>query len=175
MNEQNFEERLNTTDVVERTDQDVYGPVFVDSDAFADEAPVDVSLIHETPMDETVVAVDTMDETIVHAAPMSETISHEAPALTNAGVSVAPLFTSEEAEHFRTRWNAIQGNFVDEPRSAVQQADALVTEVIEKINRLFADEHGSLEGQWNQGDDVSTEDLRKALQHYRSFFNRLMV
>jgi len=28
---------------------------------------------------------------------------------------------------------------------------------------------------WNQGDDVSTEDLRMALQRYRSFFNRLVV
>jgi hypothetical protein len=40
---------------------------------------------------------------------------------------------------------------------------------------MFADEHSSLESQWNQGEDVSTEDLRKALQHYRSFFNRLVV
>lgn len=175
MNEQNFEERVNTTDVVERTDQGMYGPAFVNSDPFADKAPVDVSLIHETLMGETVVAVDTMDETVAHVAPMSETISHEVPVLTNAGVSAAPLFTSEEAEHFRTRWNVIQGNFVDEPRPAVQQADELVSEVIENINRLFAEEHSSLEGQWNQGKDVSTEDLRKALQHYRSFFNRLMV
>jgi hypothetical protein len=26
-----------------------------------------------------------------------------------------------------------------------------------------------------QGNDVSTEDLRKALKRYRSFFNRLVV
>jgi len=76
-----------------------------------------------------------------------------------------------------TRWNEIQGRFVDEPRSAVQQADALVSEVIEKITQMFANEHSSLEGQWKQkqGNDVSTEDLRKALQRYRSFFNRLVV
>jgi hypothetical protein len=47
--------------------------------------------------------------------------------------------------------------------------------VIEKITQMFANEHNSLDGQWNQGVDVSTEDLRKALQHYRSFFNRLVV
>lgn len=47
--------------------------------------------------------------------------------------------------------------------------------VIEKITQMFANEHSSLEGQWNQGNDVSTEDLRKALQRYRSFFNRLVV
>ena len=65
--------------------------------------------------------------------------------------------------------------FVDEPRSAVQQADALVSDVIEKINQMFTNEHNTLEGQWQQGADVSTEDLRQALQHYRSFFNRLVV
>ena len=83
--------------------------------------------------------------------------------------------TFDESEQFRTRWNEIQGKFVDEPRSAVQQADMLVSDVIEKITRMFADEHSSLEDQWNQGNDVSTEELRKALQHYRSFFNRLVV
>jgi hypothetical protein len=40
---------------------------------------------------------------------------------------------------------------------------------------MFATEHDTLEGQWKQGNDVSTEDLRKALQHYRSFFKRLVV
>jgi hypothetical protein len=40
---------------------------------------------------------------------------------------------------------------------------------------MLAREHSSLECQWNQGKDVSTEDLRKALQRHRSFFNRLVV
>jgi hypothetical protein len=74
----------------------------------------------------------------------------------------------------RTRWNEIQGRFVDEPRAAVQLADGLVSEVVEKITQMFTTEHSSLESQWKQGNDVSTEDLRKALQHYRSFFNRLV-
>ena len=61
-------------------------------------------------------------------------VTHEAPIDTNVGSSAA-LLDLEESEHFRTRWNEIQGKFVDEPRSAVQQADALVSEVIEKITR----------------------------------------
>jgi hypothetical protein len=125
---------------------------------------VDAALIHETPVGGTVAVVE----------PMDETITHEAPVGTNAGSSAA-LLNREESEHFRTRWNEIQGMFVDEPRSAVQQADALVSEVIEHITQMFANEHSLLEGQWNQGNDVSTEDLRKALQRYRSFFNRLVV
>jgi len=107
-------------------------------------------------------------------APVGETIADEATTGTNAGSSTA-LLDREESEHLRTRWNEIQGKFVDEPRSAVQQADTLVSEVIEKITQMFANEHSSLEGQWNQGNDVSTEDLRQALQRYRSFFNRLVV
>ncbi len=84
------------------------------------------------------------------------------------------LLNHEESGLLRTRWYEIQGKFVDEPRAAVQQADTLVSEVVEKITQIFASELSSLKGQWNQG-DFSTEDLRKALQHYRSFFNRLVV
>ncbi len=122
----------------------------------------------------TVAVGSPMDETVVHENPMGETIPHEAPVGTNAGSSAA-LLNREESEHFRTRWNEIQGKFVDEPRSAVQQADVLVSEVVEQITQMFANEHSLLEGQWKQGNDVSTEDLRKALQRYRSFFNRLVV
>ena len=174
MNEQNSGERVNTSDIVERTDQGTNSPVVVNSDPFADKAPVDAALIHETPMGGTVAAVGPTDETIVHEAPTGETITHEAPVHTNAG-SLAALLNREVSENFRTRWNEIQGKFVDEPRSAVQQADALVSEVIGQIIQMFANEHSSLEGQWKQGNDVSTEDLRKALQRYRSFFNRLVV
>jgi hypothetical protein len=203
MNEQNFGEHFNTSDIVERTEKDTSSPV-ANSDPLTDKVPVEAALIHETPMGGTAATVGPMDETIVHEAPvaetipykapvgepiadesgvsksipymasMGETITHEAPICTNAGSSAA-LLNREESEHFRTRWNEIQGKFVDEPRSAVQQADALVSEVIEQITQMFANEHGSLESQWNRGNDVSTEDLRKALQSYRSFFNRLVV
>ena len=119
--------------------------------------------------------VDVVDEKIVLEGPKAETTTHAAPIGTNAGSSAAPLLGLEESGRLRTRWSEIQGQFVDEPRSAVQQADALVSEVIEQISQVFAEEHSSLESQWKQGDDVSTEDLRKALQHYRSFFNRLVI
>jgi hypothetical protein len=159
---------FNTSEIVESTDKDTNLPV-VNSDPLASKVPGDAALIHET-----IVQEAPMGETILYKAPVGETITHESPIGTNAGSSAA-LLDREESEHLRTRWNEIQGKFVDEPRSAVQQADRLVSEVIEKITQMFADEHSSLEGQWNQGNDVSTEDLRKALQHYRSFFNRLVV
>jgi hypothetical protein len=165
--------QYDNPDMVERTDKDMNNPE-VNSDPFADKVPVDADLIHETPTDETVIHETLMEETIVHETPMGETITHETPIGTNAGSS-ASLLNREESEQFRTRWNEIQGKFVDEPRSAVEQADELVTEVIELITEMFNNEHRSLEAQWNKGNDVSTEDLRIALQRYRSFFNSLVV
>jgi hypothetical protein len=86
----------------------------------------------------------------------------------------APLFHDEEGRGFRSRWEAVQTGFVDEPRAAVEQADALVAEVIKRLAEVFADERTTLEQQWGRGDNVSTEDLRIAMKRYRSFFERLL-
>jgi len=86
----------------------------------------------------------------------------------------APLFPASDADALRGRWTDIQAAFVDEPRRAVEQADGLVAEAIKKLAEMFAAERDRLEGQWDRGDDVSTEDLRQALQRYRSFFTRLL-
>lgn len=85
-----------------------------------------------------------------------------------------PLFPENEATTFRNRWTEIQAAFVDEPRRAVEQGDALVADVIKRVAGSFADERSKLEGQWGRGDNVSTEDLRVALQRYRAFFDRLL-
>jgi hypothetical protein len=85
-----------------------------------------------------------------------------------------PLFPENEARNFRDRWTEIQAAFVDEPRRAVEQGDALVADVIKRLASSFADERSKLEGQWGRGDNVSTEDLRVALQRYRAFFDRLL-
>ena len=87
----------------------------------------------------------------------------------------AALFHDEELGGFRTRWEAIQTGFVDEPRNAVEQADSLVSEMMKRLSEVFTDERKALEGQWGRGDNVSTEDLRVALKRYRSFFERLLA
>ena len=85
-----------------------------------------------------------------------------------------PLFAEGESEEFRGRWTDIQAGFVDEPREAVERADALVAAAIKRLAEIFANERSSLEQQWSEGADVSTEDLRVALRRYRSFFDRLL-
>jgi len=86
----------------------------------------------------------------------------------------ASLFPTGEAEQFRSRWVEVQTGFVDEPRSAVEGADSLVAEMMQRLATVFADERARLEEQWSRGDDISTEDLRQALRRYRSFFDRLL-
>ena len=85
------------------------------------------------------------------------------------------LLAADDAEAFRARWTDVQHGFVDAPRQAVEQADGLVAELMQHLAKTFADERGRLEGQWDQGDDVSTEDLRTAFQRYRLFFERLLT
>lgn len=90
------------------------------------------------------------------------------------GGATAPLFGGDQASNYRSRWQEIQTGFVDEPRAAVQEADALVAEVMRQLARTFADERRGLEGHWAEGEQISTEDLRIALRRYRSFFDRLL-
>jgi hypothetical protein len=86
----------------------------------------------------------------------------------------APLFPANELEELRNRWSGVQTAFVDEPRRAVEQADGLVASAMKRLAEVFAEERSKLEQQWDRGDNVSTEDLRIALQRYRSFFHRLL-
>ena len=80
-----------------------------------------------------------------------------------------------DVEQLRERWLSIQARFVDDPQEAVQQADALVTDVIQRLTRTFEETKDSLETQLGEADDVSTEDLRVGLQRYRTFFERLLA
>ena len=86
-----------------------------------------------------------------------------------------PLFPDNELQDFRKNWDRIQTAFVDEPRKAVEEADGLVASTMKRLAEVFAQERSKLEDQWGHGDRVSTEDLRVALQRYRSFFHRLLA
>jgi hypothetical protein len=87
----------------------------------------------------------------------------------------AQLLADDELQSILARWKDIQAEFVDEPRTAVQNADALVADLMQRMARMFATEREQLESQWAGGDDVSTEDLRRGLRRYRSFFERLLA
>jgi hypothetical protein len=85
-----------------------------------------------------------------------------------------PLFAQNDTQDLHFRWEKIQIGFVDEPRTAVEQADELVASAIKRLAEVFASERQRLEAEWGKADNISTEELRVALRRYRSFFDRLL-
>lgn len=110
------------------------------------------------------------------AGPVDAQRPSEGPKLVKVQpLETPPLFSESEMGKFRSRWSNVQTGFVvDEPRRTVEEADKLVASVMQRLAERVANERSGLEKQWDQGDDVSTEDLRVALQRYRSFFDRLL-
>jgi len=131
------------------------------------------------PSDYTDDQLEQLEDTIVNKTQENESTSmneeelRDIPKLPSME-PVASFFDREESEKFNQQWMEIQGKFVDEPRIAVQKADDLISDMIKQITTMFDKELNTLETQWNQGDEVSTEDLRMTFQHYRSFFHRLV-
>ena len=97
------------------------------------------------------------------------------PTGTPSATEREQLFGEQETQGYRSRWETIQSQFVDNPRQSVEQANQLVSEVNERLTSLFSDERGRLEEQWSRNGEASTDDLRNALRRYRSFFDRLLA
>jgi len=105
---------------------------------------------------------------------------------------IVPL-SSEDSQRYARDWKALQGRFVDDPRGAVAQADRLVREVMQRrgypmgdFERLAADvsvDHPVVVENYraacdialrDQRGEVDTEQLRRAIVHYRTLFAELL-
>jgi hypothetical protein len=94
---------------------------------------------------------------------------------THENGGAGPLLPGDETQRFDEQWRTVQGSFVDHPREAVEQADKLVADLMQRLATQFSQTRAELERQWDSADDVSTEDLRVAMTRYRSFFERLLA
>ena len=127
----------------------------------------------ETPRDDT--SRDVRDESRRDDTPRSTSeFAASSASSSSSSDAMSELLSRDDNDGFQSRWETIQTGFVDEPRRTVEQADELVAEVMKRLAEGFAAERERLEQQWGRGEDVSTEDLRLALQRYRSFFQRLL-
>ena len=110
--------------------------------------------------------------------PSSPERSDEDPKPIEKTQRLEPLFPPNETQDLRANWHQIQGDFVEEPKRAVEQADQLVARVIQRLATEFTSERKRLEQGWakegNGSTEASTEDLRQALRRYRAFFDRLL-
>jgi hypothetical protein len=125
---------------------------------------------------------ETADErrlTTEQIATAGDTSTDAQPSATDEGgagrEANAQLLEGDELHGVIERWREIQAQFVDEPRAAVREADALVADLMQRLARMFAGEREQLESRLASGDSASTEDLRQGLQRYRSFFERLLA
>ncbi len=68
------------------------------------------------------------------------------------------------------------GAFVDDPRRAVREADAVLDEATKRLARVLEERRKKLRDSWHDdnGTDVGTEELRVALTRYRDMTRRLM-
>ena len=109
-----------------------------------------------------------------------------------AKYDIRPL-TKEERETFAAKWRKTQEHFVDDPRDAVAQADALITEAMSTRGYPMSDfdqraadlsvDHPVVCENYRLAHDIamrnsegsaSTEELRKAMQHYRNLFEHVL-
>ena len=90
------------------------------------------------------------------------------------------LLPHDESDKFSLRLQHAVTGFVDEPRSAVEEADHVLEEVAarftEAVTKRRASLHGSWESKGSDGSDGSddTEQLRLALRDYRELTERLL-
>jgi hypothetical protein len=99
----------------------------------------------------------------------------------------------DEADQFGVSWRAVQARFVDQPRSAVVDADRLIEDVMRtrgypvedaahRLDDLSVD-HAQVVSHYRAGreiavqqerGDATTEDLRQAMRHFRAIFEELV-
>lgn len=98
-----------------------------------------------------------------------------------------------ERERFTNQWNALQLRFVDSPRGAVAEADDLIVLLMQTRGYPMSDfeqraadlsvHHPVVVDNYRaahaialqlRGGDAGTEDLRKAMIHYRALFDEMV-
>jgi hypothetical protein len=107
-------------------------------------------------------------------------------------LTIVPL-TPTDAARFSAAWTALQADFVDHPRRVVDQADALVRELMAKRGYPLADfehraadlsvDHPVVVSNYRAAQEIrarnyqgnaETEELRRAVVHYRALFDELL-
>ena len=135
----------------------------------------------ETDMAETDMAeTDTLHRVPAPAEPLpAETPAFPADMLEHVPAPAEPL--PAETPEFpapsttaspNARWHEILAMFVDDPRSSAEMAAALVDESVQALVASVREQQDSLLADWH-GENAGTEELRTAVQHYRSFGGRL--
>jgi hypothetical protein len=78
----------------------------------------------------------------------------------------------DNTEDFRSRWESVQIGFVDDPQLAVQDAQQLLSAVVDELVEGFRTQ---LDQTLRADGEPSTDDLRYTFRRYRVLFERLLT
>jgi hypothetical protein len=92
---------------------------------------------------------------------------------TDAGGADASIWDAARAEELRGRWHHVQTGFVDDPKSSVASARALVDEAMQGLEESVRDREEAVERSGARAAD-STEGMRDAVQQYHRLLDRLL-
>lgn len=84
------------------------------------------------------------------------------------------LLIDDDRTDLRHRWTQVEEWFADDPTEAVQRADDLIDDVIDRVRAALADRHADLRSRRETLDDATTEQLRTALHHYELLLTQLI-
>lgn len=90
------------------------------------------------------------------------------------GVENGSLMPHDESDKFSLRLQHAVTGFVDEPRSAVEEADHVLEEVAARFTEAVTKRRATLHGSWETKGSDDTEKLRLALRDYRELAERLL-
>jgi hypothetical protein len=98
------------------------------------------------------------------------------PSLVSEAFTLPPEATNARRAGETVRaagpWNEVQAMFVDDPRASIERAAGLVDDRVEELIQSLRERQLSMQSAW-RAVDPGTEELRVALQHYRTFWNSL--
>ncbi|WP_434028132.1 hypothetical protein [Streptomyces graminofaciens] len=103
--------------------------------------------------------------------------SERSPARTaESPGTAAHLLPHEESDELGLRLQHAVGDFVDEPRAAVQEADRVLEEATGRFTEAMTRRRRTLRATWQSPEttDTDTEQLRLALRDYRELTERLL-
>ncbi|MFI6054924.1 hypothetical protein ACIBCO_33160 [Streptomyces violascens] len=101
-----------------------------------------------------------------------QAVREAAPSAVAEADAVLP---SEERDKLQLRIQHAVAGFVDEPRSAVEEAASAVDALAERIMETLGRRRGTLRASWQDASGgAATEDLRLALREYRRLAERLL-
>jgi hypothetical protein len=95
---------------------------------------------------------------------------------TGTATGAGGLLSREECDKLGLQLQHAVGDFVDEPRAAVEEADHVLEEVAGRFTEAVTQRRRTLRASWQATDTTAmdTEQLRLALRDYRELTERLL-